>query len=127
MGGYTVFKKILQEKPDPSQIIDTLKKSALRGRGGAGFSVGAKWSFMLQAIHTQKYLVCNSEEGEPGTFKDRDILRFNPHQVIEGLLIGAYVTGVGVAYNYIRGKFDEPFERMEQALSQARALGLVGH
>ena len=82
---------------------------------------------MLQTTNPQKYLVCNSEEGEPGTFKDRDILRFNPHQVIEGLLIGAYVTGATVAYNYIRGEFDEPFERMEQALSEARHLGLVGH
>lgn len=126
VGGYTVFKKILQEKQDPSHIIDTLKKSALRGRGGAGFSVGAKWGFMLQATHPQKYLVCNSEEGEPGTFKDRDILRFNPHQIIEGLLIGAYVTGASVAYNYIRGEFDQPFERMEQALSEAHQLGLVG-
>ncbi len=126
VGGYEVFKKILQEKQSPESIIDILKKSALRGRGGAGFSLGTKWSFMLQQHAPQRYLLCNSDEGEPGTFKDRDILRFNPHQVIEGMLIGAYVTGASVVYHYIRGEFEEPFVRMENALEEARALGFVG-
>ncbi len=126
VGGYESFKKILQEKQSPQAIIDILKKSALRGRGGAGFPLGTKWGFMLQQSTLPHYLLCNSDEGEPGTFKDRDILRFNPHQIIEGMLIGCYVTGASVAYNYVRGEFHEPFVRMEQALAEARALGLVG-
>jgi len=126
VGGYEVWRNILEKKPKPEVIIDELKLSGLRGRGGAGFPTGLKWSFMLGATAAQKYLVCNSDEGEPGTFKDRDILRFNPHQVIEGMAIAGYVVGASVGYNYIRGEFIEPFERMETALNQARALGLIG-
>lgn len=127
VGGYEVFRNIIQEQQSPKAIIEILKQSALRGRGGAGFPLGTKWSFMQgKPAGQQHYLICNSDEGEPGTFKDRDILRFNPHQVIEGLLIGAYVTGASVVYNYLRGEFHEPFLRMEAALEEARALGLVG-
>lgn len=126
VGGYQVWKKILKEKTPPEDIINELKISNLRGRGGAGFPTGLKWSFMPRNRDGQKYVVCNSDEGEPGTFKDRDILRYNPHQLIEGMAIGAYVTGATVGYNYLRGEFIEPFERMEQALKEAISLGLIG-
>jgi NADH-quinone oxidoreductase subunit F len=99
----------------------------LRGRGGAGFPTGLKWSFMPRTAPVQKYLVCNSDESEPGTCKDRDILRYNPHALIEGMAIGAYAMGATVGYNYMRGEFHhEPFERFEQALQEAYASGLLG-
>ncbi len=126
VGGYEVWKKILREKTKPDFIIEELKKSALRGRGGAGFPTGLKWSFISPHSPGQKYVVCNSDEGEPGAFKDRDILRFNPHQVMEGLFIAGYVMGATVGYNYIRGEFQECFERMENALQEAKGLGLLG-
>ena len=125
-GGYAVWRKILAEKTPPEEIIDELKLSALRGRGGAGFPTGLKWSFMPRNSAGQKYIVCNSDEGEPGTCKDRDIMRYNPHQLIEGMAIGAYVMGATVGYNYIRGEFFEPIERMEEALKEARKAGLLG-
>lgn len=127
VGGYEVWKKIIQEKTKPEQIIDELKLSGLRGRGGAGFPTGLKWSFMPRQAPTQKYVVCNSDEGEPGTFKDRDILRYNPHQVLEGLAIACYVMNASVGYNYLRGEYIEPFKRMEKALEEARNLKLIGH
>lgn len=126
IGGYTVWRKILTEKTPAADILAELKLSALRGRGGAGFPTATKWTFIKQDLPGQKYIVCNSDEGEPGTFKDRDILRFNPHQVIEGMAIAAYVMGVTVGYNYIRGEFAEPFKRMEVALAEAQAAGLLG-
>jgi NADH-quinone oxidoreductase subunit F len=127
VGGYTAWEKILAEKPAPITIIDELKKSALRGRGGAGFPAGLKWSFMLKAPPGQRYVVCNSDESEPGTCKDRDILRYNPHAVIEGMAIAGYVMGATVGYNYLRGEFHhEPFERFESALQAAYAAGLLG-
>ena len=126
VGGYRVLKKILHEKVPSIEIVAALKKACLRGRGGAGFPAGIKWSFMKPDLPGDKYLVCNSDEGEPGTCKDRDILRFNPHQLIEGMAIAAYAMGTAVAYNYIRGEYQEPFERCEQALLEARAAGLVG-
>ncbi|HEX7112211.1 MAG TPA: SLBB domain-containing protein, partial [Mizugakiibacter sp.] len=126
-GGYAAWKKILAEKPDPASIVDEVKKSALRGRGGAGFPTGLKWSFMPRNAPGQKYILCNSDESEPGTCKDRDILRFNPHAVIEGMAIACYATGSTVAYNYLRGEFHhEPFEHFEQALKEAYAAGLLG-
>lgn len=126
VGGYQVWRNILAQKIKPDTIIEELKKSALRGRGGAGFPTGLKWSFISPHTIGQKYVVCNSDEGEPGAFKDRDILRFNPHQVIEGICIAAYVMGATVGYNYIRGEFQESFERMEVALQEARDLSLLG-
>ncbi len=124
--GYAAWKKILAEKTDPDEIIAQLKTSVLRGRGGAGFPTGLKWSFMPRNTAGQKYIVCNSDEGEPGTFKDRDILRFNPHALIEGMAIAGYTIGATVGYNYIRGEFYEPIERFEAALEEARAAGLIG-
>jgi NADH-quinone oxidoreductase subunit F len=125
-GGYEALNKILKEKTPPEQIIEEVKASGLRGRGGAGFPTGLKWSFIARNAPGQKYIVCNSDEGEPGTFKDRDILRYNPHQLIEGMIIGAYAIGATVGYNYIRGEFWEPYERFEAALEEARAAGFLG-
>lgn len=126
VGGYKVWRKILKEKTPPSEIINELKISALRGRGGAGFPTGLKWSFMPRGVPGQKYIVCNSDEGEPGTCKDRDILRFNPHSVIEGMAIAGYTIGATKGYNYMRGEFWEPYERFEAALEEAKATGLLG-
>ncbi len=126
VGGYEQWKKILRENTPAEQIIDALKASALRGRGGAGFPSGLKWSFIRRDMPGQKYLLCNADESEPGTCKDRDILRYNPHQLIEGMAIGAYAMGASVGYCYIRGEFWEPFERFEDALAEARAAGLLG-
>ena len=126
-GGYAALKKILATKRPQDEIIDELKKSSLRGRGGAGFPTGLKWSFMPKAYSGNKYLVCNSDEGEPGTFKDRDILAFNPHSVIEGLLIGGYATGSVCAYNYIHGEIWAVYKRFEEALDEARKAGFLGH
>lgn len=126
VGGYKVLEKILREKTDPKQIVDELKASSLRGRGGAGFPTGLKWSFIRRDAPGQKYVVCNSDEGEPGTCKDRDIMRYNPHQLIEGMIIAGYVMGATAGYNYIRGEYWEPYERMEAAVEEARAAGLLG-
>lgn len=125
-GGYKVWRKILKGEIIPEEIIDELKISGLRGRGGAGFPTGLKWSFMPRNASMQKYVVCNSDEGEPGTCKDRDILRFNPHSVIEGMAIGGFVMGATVGYNYIRGEFMEPFNRFEGALKEVYVAGLLG-
>ena len=125
-GGYEAWEDILKNKPSPDSIIDLVKESGLRGRGGAGFPSGVKWSFMPKNAQT-KYLVCNSDESEPGTCKDRDILRFNPHSLIEGMAIASYAMGVKIAYNYMRGEFmDEPAIRFKNALEEARKDGLVG-
>ena len=125
-GGYQVLRKILKEKTPPDEIIAELKASNLRGRGGAGFPTGLKWSFMPKNPEVQKYIVCNSDEGEPGTFKDRDILRYNPHQLVEGMIIAGYTIGATVGYNYIRGEFGEPVDRFEAALQEAYQAGLLG-
>ena len=127
IGGYQVWEKILAEKPPREQIIEAVKASGLRGRGGEGFPTGVKWSFMPRNSPVQKYLVCNSDESEPGTCHDRDILRYNPHALIEGLAIAGYAINSTVAYNYIRGEFlGEPVPRFEAALREAYAAGLLG-
>ncbi|MCD6025991.1 MAG: nuoF [Solimicrobium sp.] len=125
-GGYTALKRILTEGVTPEQVIAELKASSLRGRGGAGFPTGLKWSFMPRQFPGQKYLICNSDEGEPGTFKDRDIIRYNPHALIEGMAIGAYAMGITVGYNYIHGEIFADYLRFEEALEQARAAGMLG-
>ena len=127
VGGYEQLKKILKENIPPEQIIEELKTSSLRGRGGAGFPTGLKWSFMPRTAEGQKYIVCNSDEGEPGTCKDRDILRYNPHQLIEGMIIAGYCIGASAGYNYIRGEFWEPYERFEGALEEAYKAGFLGN
>jgi NADH-quinone oxidoreductase subunit F len=125
-GGYEALKRILNEKIAPEQVIAELKASSLRGRGGAGFPTGLKWSFMPRQFPGQKYLVCNTDEGEPGTFKDRDIIRYNPHALIEGMAIGAYAMGITVGYNYIHGEIWAEYERFGEALEEARAAGFLG-
>ena len=124
--GYRALRRILEEGLTPEQVIAEIKASGLRGRGGAGFPTGLKWSFMPRQFPGQKYLICNSDEGEPGTFKDRDILRYNPHIVIEGMAIAAYAMGITVGYNYIHGEIWETYERFEAALDEARAAGYLG-
>ena len=127
IGGYEAWKKILAEKIPREQVIEQVKASGLRGRGGAGFPTGVKWSFMPRNAPGQKYAVCNSDESEPGTCHDRDILRYNPHSLIEGMAIGGYCMGATVGYNYIRGEFlGEPVPRFEAALQEAYAAGLLG-
>ncbi|MEE4185084.1 MAG: NADH-quinone oxidoreductase subunit NuoF [Gammaproteobacteria bacterium] len=126
-GGYQVWEQILAGKLSAAEVIDQLKASGLRGRGGAGFPTGLKWSFMPKDPAVQKYAICNSDESEPGTCHDRDILRFNPHALIEGMAIGGFAMGATVGYNYIRGEFmDEPVPRFEAALKEAYAAGLLG-
>lgn len=130
-GGYQALRKILGkdggEGLTQDQVIAVVKESALRGRGGAGFPTGLKWSFMPRQFPGQKYLVCNSDEGEPGTCKDRDILQFNPHIVIEGMIIAAYAMGISVGYNYIHGEIFKSYDRFEEALEEARLAGLLGN
>jgi len=127
IGGYQAWKKILSEQTPQEEIIETVKSSSLRGRGGAGFPTGLKWSFMPRKAPGQKYVLCNSDESEPGTCHDRDILRYNPHAVIEGMAIGGYAMSATVGYNYLRGEFHhEPFERFEAALAEAYEAGLLG-
>ncbi len=125
-GGYQALKKILRDNVKPEEVIAEVKKSALRGRGGAGFPTGLKWSFMPRSFPGAKYLVCNSDEGEPGTFKDRDIIRYNPHILIEGMIIAAYAMGIAVGYNYIHGEIWADYDRFEEALEEARAAGYLG-
>ena len=125
-GGYQQLRRILTEKITPDAVIAEVKASSLRGRGGAGFPTGLKWSFMPKNYTGNKYLVCNSDEGEPGTFKDRDIMRYNPHALIEGMIIGAYAMGISTGYNYIHGEIWEVYERFEEALEEARAAGYLG-
>lgn len=127
VGGYQAWRKILAEKTPAVEVIEEIKDSGLRGRGGAGFPTGMKWSFMPRDMPGQKYIVCNSDESEPGTCKDRDILRFNPHALVEGMAIAGYSIGATVGYNYMRGEFmDEPFIHFEQAVKEAYELGLLG-
>jgi NADH-quinone oxidoreductase subunit F len=126
VGGYQALRKVLSEKMTPDAIIAEVKTSGLRGRGGAGFPTGLKWSFMPRHFDGDKYLICNSDEGEPGTCKDRDILRYNPHQLIEGMAIGAYCMSVKTGYNYLHGEIFEAYEIMEAACEAARKAGYLG-
>ncbi|MDA3869629.1 MAG: NADH-quinone oxidoreductase subunit NuoF [Gammaproteobacteria bacterium] len=127
VGGYEAWRKILTEKITPEEVINEVKASGLRGRGGAGFPTGLKWSFMPRTAPVQKYLVCNSDESEPGTCKDRDILRFNPHALVEGMAIACYAMGADTGYNYMRGEFmDEPAKHFQLALDEAYKNGLLG-
>ena len=138
-GGYQALRKILGKNAGtaadanragagmtPEQVVAEVKASSLRGRGGAGFPTGLKWSFMPRLYPGAKYLVCNSDEGEPGTCKDRDLLMFNPHSVIEGMAIAAYAMGTAVGYNYIHGEIFEVYQRFEASLEEARAAGYIG-
>src|SRR5574343_433401 len=125
-GGYQQLKRILETKMTQEDVISEVKKSVLRGRGGAGFPTGLKWSFMPRSFPGDKYVVCNTDEGEPGTFKDRDIMRYNPHAVIEGMAIAAYAMGANRGYNYVHGEVWHEYKRFEEALDEARAAGFIG-
>jgi NADH-quinone oxidoreductase subunit F len=126
LGGYAQLKRIVTGKVKATDIITEVKTSGLRGRGGAGFPTGLKWSFMPRYFDGTKYLVCNTDEGEPGTFKDRDIIRYNPHQLIEGMAIAAFTLGARVGYNYIHGEIWQDYEIFEEALADARKAGYLG-
>jgi len=125
-GGYAALRKLLADNVAPDAVIAEVKKSALRGRGGAGFPTGLKWSFMPRQYQGDKYIVCNSDEGEPGTCKDRDILRYNPHAVIEGMVIAGYATGSSAGYNYVHGEIWAEYQQFEDALREAYAAGYLG-
>jgi NADH-quinone oxidoreductase subunit F len=123
-GGYGAFKKALQEL-SPDSLIEMVKKSGLRGRGGAGFPTGNKWGFLPKGVYP-RYLVCNADESEPGCFKDRYLIDESPHQVIEGILIAAFAIGCNTAFIYIRGEYLSQAELLETALEEARAAGYIG-
>ena len=124
MEGYAALRTALSMAPD--ELVGLVKDSGLRGRGGAGFPTGLKWSFMKPGDGKPHYLCCNADESEPGTFKDREIMRWTPHSLIEGCAIGSYAIGAETCYIYIRGEFTEPLERMEAAVREARAAGVIG-
>lgn len=127
IGGYKAWQKILNGELTPEIIIKEIKDSGLRGRGGAGFPAGLKWSFINKTPKLQKYIVCNSDESEPGTCKDRDIIRFNPHAIVEGMAIAGFATYSTIGYNYMRGEFiDEPYYRFITAVGEAYSHGLLG-
>ncbi|MEM9403932.1 MAG: NADH-quinone oxidoreductase subunit NuoF [Pseudomonadota bacterium] len=127
LDGYKAWRRVLAGELSPDDVIEEVKASGLRGRGGAGFPTGLKWSFMPRSAPGQKYLVCNSDESEPGTCHDRETLRYNPHSLVEGMAIAAYAMGATAAYNYIRGEFiDEPVPRFEAAVQEAYDAGLLG-
>ncbi len=124
LGGYEGLKKAL--KMQPAEVVEEVKKSNLRGRGGAGFPTGLKWSFMPKDDR-QKYFVCNADEGEPGTFKDRYIMSENPHQLIEGMVIGGFAMGATVGYVYIRGEFKFIADQLQRAVDEAYKAGYLGN
>jgi len=124
-GGYQALAKALREYT-PDEVIDLVKQSNLRGRGGAGFPTGMKWSFVPKQVDKPKYLCCNADEGEPGTFKDRIIMERDPHQLIEGLAVSAYAIGAKTAYVYIRGEYVTAIRRLEQAIAEAHEKGYLG-
>jgi len=125
-GGYQALRRIVREHMTPEAIVTEVKDAGLRGRGGAGFPTGLKWSFVPRTVPGEKYLVCNSDEGEPGTFKDRDILMYNPHIIIEGMIIAGFAIGARTGWNYIHGEIFEAYERFGQAIEEARAAGYLG-
>lgn len=124
MNGYEIAKKALGQTQD--EIIAEVKKANLRGRGGAGFPAGMKWGFIPKQSTKPKYLVCNADESEPGTFKDRDIMRYTPHLLIEGMLIGAYAIGASAGYIYIRGEYTAEAKLLQQAIDEAYDKGWLG-
>ena len=124
-GGYQALRKALTEMT-PEEVIEEVKRSALRGRGGAGFSTGMKWSFVPRDSDTPKYVIANADESEPGTCKDRVLMEKDPHAVIEGILLAAYAVDAHLAFIYIRGEYWYLKERLERAIEEARERGFVG-
>ena len=125
-GGYQAVEKIFSTPLTPDAVIAEIKKSGLRGRGGAGFPTGMKWEFTRKAAGDQKYIIGNADEGEPGTFKDRLILEGDPHKLIEAMIIAGYAIGASRGYIYIRGEYTLSIERMQRAIDQARQYSLLG-
>ncbi len=125
-GGYAGLEKLFAEKTAPEALIEEIKRSGLRGRGGAGFPTGMKWEFTRKAAGDEKFIICNADEGEPGTFKDRLILEGDPHRLIEAMTIAGYAIGAGRGYVYIRGEYQLSIERLRKAIAQARSYGLLG-
>src|SRR2546426_133301 len=125
-GGYEAIKKVL-DAMSPDDVINEVKKSALRGRGGAGFPTGLKWSFVPKDSPKPKYLVCNADESEPGTFKDRELMEKNPHLLIEGMILSAWAIQSSVGYLYLRGEFEYIDRIFERAIGDARAAGMLGN
>ena len=125
-GGYAGLEKLFAEKTTPEALIEEIKRSGLRGRGGAGFPTGMKWEFTRKATGDEKFIICNADEGEPGTFKDRLILEGDPHRLVEAMTIAGYAIGACRGYVYIRGEYQLSIERLRKAIDQARAYGLLG-
>jgi NADH-quinone oxidoreductase subunit F len=124
-GGYQAARKALKQM-DPAAVIELVKGAGLQGRGGAGFSTGLKWSFMPKESDGPKYLVCNADESEPGSFKDRILLERGPHQMLEGILIAAYAIGAEKTFVYVRGEYAFPASQLERAIEEAREKGYLG-
>src|SRR5215203_3011683 len=123
-GGYAALEKAF--KMSPADVVEEVKKSGLRGRGGAGFPTGMKWSFLAKPEGVPRYLVCNADESEPGTFKDRYLMEFIPHLLIEGLIISSWALGTNRTYIYIRGEFAWIVDILEQAIAEAKLKGWLG-
>jgi len=126
LGGYRALEKVFERKMSSQDVIAAVKESGLRGRGGAGFPTGLKWDFTAKAEGAEKYVICNADEGEPGTFKDRLILEGDPHKLIEAMTIAAYAVGAGRGYVYIRGEYQLSIDRLQNAIEQARSYNLLG-
>jgi NADH-quinone oxidoreductase subunit F len=124
-GGYAAAEKALSGMT-PTQVIDEVKASGLRGRGGAGFPAGLKWSFMPPVDGRQRFIVCNADESEPGSFKDRYLMEDDPHQLIEGMLIAGWAIQATLGVVYVRGEYHHAYERMREAIAEARAAGILG-
>src|SRR3954462_15535865 len=124
-GGYASVEKAF--KMQPAEIVEEVKKSGLRGRGGAGFPTGMKWGFIAKPEGVPRHLVCNADESEPGTFKDRYLMEFIPHILIEGMIVSSFALGSNISYIYIRGEYDWITDILEQAIEEARQNGWLGN
>ncbi|MDQ7824347.1 MAG: NADH-quinone oxidoreductase subunit NuoF [Candidatus Eremiobacteraeota bacterium] len=125
-GGYEAIRKILENHWTPETIVEVVKKSGIRGRGGAGFPTWMKWKFAHEAPGSKKYFICNGDEGDPGAFMDRSVLEGDPHSVIEGMLVGAYTTGASEGYIYVRAEYPLAVKRLRKAIKDASAMGFLG-
>ena len=123
-GGYAAVEKAL--KLTPEEIVEEVKKSGLRGRGGAGFPTGMKWSFLAKPEGVARYLVCNADESEPGTFKDRYLMTYIPHLLIEGMIVSSFALGANTSYIYVRGEMMPQIRILERAIAEAKAKGFLG-
>ncbi|MFN5628000.1 MAG: NADH-quinone oxidoreductase subunit F, partial [Bacteroidota bacterium] len=125
MGGYRSVEKAVKTM-SPDEVVEEVKKSGLRGRGGAGFPTGMKWSFLAKPAGVARYLVCNADESEPGTFKDRYLMERNPHILVEGMITASFALGANTSYIYIRGEYFYLVKILERAIAEAYAAGFLG-